>query len=100
MHPIQLQASSVILDGVIAYRPDGQPNPLMELVVQRVVEVEGIVDIQFDHTTGRVRVDPSHFVNASIDVAFALCYWLADERGIAIEDVVAELRETLASPLP
>jgi hypothetical protein len=89
---IAQQAAFIMLDAAVAHGAETSHGSPMNLAASRLNDVPGMVTVT-DIGNSR-RVDVSPIVNASIVSTYVLAFWLAQERGIAIEEVFAELRDT------
>lgn len=89
------QAAFILIDSVVAFTPNtppGEETP-MNIAVRRLNEVDGMVLLRSDSEGTPSSVDISPVVNGAIVSIYILSAWLANERGVDIETVMAELRE-------
>ena len=87
---IAQQAAFILLDAVVAYGADTENGSPMNLAGSRLNDVPGIITAT---DIGNSRsVDVSPIMNASIVSTYILAFWLAQERGVSIEEVFADLR--------
>lgn len=91
---IAQQAAFILLDGAVAHDTGNRPGPdsPMNVAMRRLNDIPGMVNVVTSNN--KVTVDVSPIVNGSIVSTYVLAYWLAEARGVAIEDVFAELRAT------
>ncbi|MEV4738547.1 MULTISPECIES: hypothetical protein [unclassified Microbacterium] len=89
---IAQQAAFIILDAAVAHGAESSTGSPMNLAIRRLNDVPGMVTVT-DVGTSRT-VDVSPIVNASIVSTYVLAFWLAQQRGVPIEEVFAELRDT------
>lgn len=94
------QVAHVLLDAVAAYDPNGAEIPAgmsspTELAYQRISAIPGAVDVDVweagDDTN--VTVDLSNVLGASLILLNQAASVIAEQRGVAREVVIAELRE-------
>jgi hypothetical protein len=86
------QAAFIILDAAVAYGADTSNGSPMDLAASRLNDVPGMVTVTSIGSSPTVDVSP--IVNASIVSTYVLAFWLAQERGVPIEEILAELRAT------
>lgn len=94
-HNLHQQAAFILLDAAVAYEsgtPSGRDSA-MNVAVRRLGDVPGIVSVT--ESGGTTNVDVSPLVNGGIVSIYVLSFWLAQERGVDIEAVFAELRDAI-----
>lgn len=90
------EAAFSLLDAVVGYQPGAAPGPdnPMNVAVRRLNDVPGLVTVTESNGQDPMRVDVSPIVNGAIVSTYVLAFWLAQERGVDIEEIFAELRAT------